>query len=42
MIDKMDMIHNEILLYIAYKEGLIPQNEYIEYIKSQLQIRSEI
>jgi len=34
---KIEMIHNEILIYIAYKEGLIPKSEYIEYLKSQLQ-----
>jgi len=33
---KLTEIHNEILLYIAYKEGLISKTDYIDYLKSQM------
>ena len=36
---RIEMIHNEILIYIAYKEGMLPKSDYIEYLKSQLQTR---
>lgn len=36
VIDKLNIIHYEIILYIAYKEGLISKNDYIDYIKSQM------
>jgi hypothetical protein len=33
---KLDLIHREILIYIAYKEGLISKDDYIDYLKSQM------
>lgn len=33
---KLTENHNEILLYIAYKEGLMSKTDYINYLKSQM------
>ena len=33
---KLDLIHREILIYIAYKEGLLNKDDYIDYLKSQM------
>ncbi len=33
---KLIEIHNEILIYIAYKEGLMSKTDYIDYLKSQM------